>query len=78
MSMKSKIVSFFSGIRALLEDDTDLRSEDDWNSSPFTPSGFVGKLPLKFNWVVCSMIFMACIFVLAIGLWIWRLIKWIL
>ena len=78
MSVRSRIFQFFSGLKELLEDDADLRTEDDLNSSPFTPIGFISKLPLKFNWVVCLMIFFACLFALAAVIWIWRLIEWIL
>ena len=57
---------FFNGLKELLKDDTDLRSEEDMLSSPFTIDGFLSKLPTIFNWVVCLMIFIGCLFLLLI------------
>lgn len=77
MSVRSRISNFVCALKDLLQNDSDLRTEEDWNAPLFTPIGFIRKLPIRFNWVVCLMIFIGCIFVLAAFQLIWRLLRYL-
>ena len=75
MRTKSKIRNFLYALKELLADDSDLRTEDDWNAPLFTPSGFLRKLPMRFNWIVCIMLCIAGIFILFVANWLCSLFQ---